>query len=671
MGHGDYVASAMDGVDTFTHQPYRSVNGDPSCPCLSLPVYRSFLANASVARTSDGNGTVMLYSYGEDGVYPGDYGVGCHAHDSMLPPNCLLGQYCDKGQALQVTPNEHIMPAWCAMPWCYVDTRNCSLPDVTTPFSVYSYFPRTAPAYSYQTCGAVNIWGGFIADRIFAPLPPPSPSPPPPPLEPPTLPPPLPPPPLPPPNFMTTPAFTATLGFFGTLLIFVLVPLTIILARRLRMRAIAAKADARKKARAQIDHAITGVSSVTAPIILMSLDRFRKLGRLYSHEEAADEGLLTIIHDLNGLKAFAQTHATLFVSHQWLGLATPDPLCQQYSAIVKGCDALCAQRNIAPESLFVWLDYHSVQQPHAAIRQCYIDALPFFAATCQYFLVVAPSATHEGGHVCDEASYRSRGWCRLELFAHLAVGGSKTMYRMTGEPSALSLRGWDEDRTGGHSEWLLPVLNVYSGTFTVDSDRYKLVAPMLGLWATTLLGSKGSVSKELHDLYSGLTREEQLRVFPTEHFGGLIEMLEDMSYMHAEESSIMAKEGGVEEQAQAEEGKDRSSMEETVAKVKGENSLAALRSVHRSHRALASLAAAAEASEKRRQSTRRPPRSIATAGDTIMKARRLLHDNLDAVRRIGKRDTAAPAMAPAPVALGGVQEAGEDDDADGGESGWL
>ena len=217
MGHGDYVASAMDGVDPFTHQPYRSVNGDPSCPCLSLPVYRSFLANASVARTSDGNGTVMLYSYGEDGVYPGDYGVGCHAHDSMLPPNCLLGQYCDKGQE-------------------------------------------------------------------------------------------------------------------------------------------------------------------------------------------------------------------------------------------------------------------------------------------------------------------------------------------------------------------------------------------------TVL---------------------------------------------------------------------RNSTEETVAKVKGENSLAALRSVHRSHRALASLAAAAEASEKRRQSTRRPPRSIATAGDTIMKARRLLHDNLDAVRRIGKRDTAAPAMAPAPVALGGVQEAGEDDDADGGESGRL
>ena len=144
---------------------------------------------------------------------------------------------------------------------------------------------------------------------------------------------------------------------------------------------------------------------------------------------------------------------------------------------------------------------------------------------------------------------------------------------------------------------------MYSGTFTVDSDRYKLVAPMLGLWATTLLGSKGSVSKELHDLYSGLTREEQLRVFPTEHFGGLIEMLEDMSYMHAEESSIMAKEGGVEEQAQAEEGKAATSTVvikkeatstsrqasikslETVAKVKGENSLAALRSVHRSHRA--------------------------------------------------------------------------------------
>ena len=80
MGHGDYVASAMDGIDTFTHQPYRSVNGDPSCPCLSLPRCSppSSPTRASHER-GHGNGTVMLYSYGEDGVYPGDYGVGCHA----------------------------------------------------------------------------------------------------------------------------------------------------------------------------------------------------------------------------------------------------------------------------------------------------------------------------------------------------------------------------------------------------------------------------------------------------------------------------------------------------------------------------------------------------------------------------------------------------------------
>ena len=48
---------------------------------------------------------------------------------------------------------------------------------------------------------------------------------------------------------------------------------------------------------------------------------------------------------------------------------------------------------------------------------------------------------------------------------------------------------------------------------------------MLGLWAMVLTGRHGA-TKELHELFCGLSHEQQRRVFPPEYFGALPQLLE-------------------------------------------------------------------------------------------------------------------------------------------------
>ena len=96
----------------------------------------------------------------------------------------------------------------------------------------------------------------------------------------------------------------------------------------------------------------------------------------------------------------------------------------------------------------------------------------------------------------------------------MAVGGSKRMYLMAGAPLTLSPLA-----TIGR-EWMLAILSVFGGEFTNMEDRQKLVEPMLGLWAMVLTGRHGA-TKELHELFCGLSQEQQQLIFPPDFFGEL------------------------------------------------------------------------------------------------------------------------------------------------------
>jgi len=167
----------------------------------------------------------------------------------------------------------------------------------------------------------------------------------------------------------------------------------------------------------------------------------------------------------------------LFISHQWLSFAHPDPEGVQlrtlqrvllgmlsgrtldimdeasWLALSKNSSFLSTSeflqlfpfhRGLAAEDFtkelqdaYIWLDYFSVPQPASAQEQqelisgigaaeltsnlqaLAIHSIPYYIERSAFFFVVAPEAKHaDTGEVCDLESWRARGWCRLEEYAN-------------------------------------------------------------------------------------------------------------------------------------------------------------------------------------------------------------------------------------------------------------
>lgn len=340
----------------------------------------------------------------------------------------------------------------------------------------------------------------------------------------------------------------------------------------------------RKERRAQAEHlalnhrrahaAISSLRELQAPMVLMRFSDFRALGGLASHEEARQRSLLHVLDTHDDLCAFLSDHSTVFCSHQWLGFRHPDVNNVHFRSIVDACDALCEQEGLAPESLYVWLDYHSIQQRNTHVQSLFINSLPFYAASTRYFLVIAPDADHiDTGKRCDALTYQRRGWCRLECWARMAAGGLDNMFLCSTDAGVLSemasvsgLSGqlgvlhsialpgvrspsaqqWSlrdvvqacapaaprpracakRERAGQWSACthnVIVCLQVFGGDFSNPNDKEKLVDPVLGLWAVVVSGQeRESAAKGMYDhvLDVGLST-----VFPPKHFGGLVDLV--------------------------------------------------------------------------------------------------------------------------------------------------
>ena len=150
----------------------------------------------------------------------------------------------------------------------------------------------------------------------------------------------------------------------------------------------------------------------------------------------------------------------IFVSHQWLAWAHPDPDNRQYDCIVKGLKTVARQFGWSAESTVVWLDYHSIPQDRtcsSSMQGQAISSLPIYASLSSIFVVVAPRATHSGtGLTCDQDSYHRRLWCRVELFSHYFRRGRDAMYLLQEDQTLVSV----------DQSWLLDALFVFEGDCT-------------------------------------------------------------------------------------------------------------------------------------------------------------------------------------------------------------
>lgn len=161
--------------------------------------------------------------------------------------------------------------------------------------------------------------------------------------------------------------------------------------------------------------------------------------------------------------------------------------------------------------------YCCVPQDNSVLQGLAIASLSIYASIASHFVVIAPPTPNKlAATEFNAQTYLHRGWCRLEQWAKLAVGGLGSMYIF----DAATTGGGAEALTplSDRPEWIARSLQVFEGTFSYEEDKLKLVDTVLGLWAHAF------VDKD--DVFQAVS-ERKSAIFPEKYFGDLVEILEE------------------------------------------------------------------------------------------------------------------------------------------------
>ena len=120
-----------------------TTSGNVGCTCINTTGTLSSLTDRHCQLPS-GNDGIQLTLGGS--CVPFSYGSSqCLQHDLLHDPSCLIDKTGD-----------HIIPAHCFRPWCYVDARTCARESEERVYRS-SYFPIDSEVdifYSYSTCNS-------------------------------------------------------------------------------------------------------------------------------------------------------------------------------------------------------------------------------------------------------------------------------------------------------------------------------------------------------------------------------------------------------------------------------------------------------------------------------------------------------------------------------------
>mmetsp|Transcript_44199 Transcript_44199/g.127889 ORF Transcript_44199/g.127889 Transcript_44199/m.127889 type:complete len:1037 (-) Transcript_44199:121-3231(-) len=184
--------------------------------------------------------------------------------------------------------------------------------------------------------------------------------------------------------------------------------------------------------RNKIIECIEHTNDLAFPLVLMSAETFRSLGKLMPYEDAQDQHILCHLASMDKIREFLfEKHRKfVFFSHQWLAWTEPDPHNVHYKAIRDTMDATMAQMGWPVQSCYLWVDYHSVPQVTRQTQALAIKTLPIFASLASMFVVIAPDCVHaDTKAACNFETYRKRMWCRAEAFSFYVRRGVQDMYR--------------------------------------------------------------------------------------------------------------------------------------------------------------------------------------------------------------------------------------------------
>jgi len=239
----------------------------------------------------------------------------------------------------------------------------------------------------------------------------------------------------------------------------------------------------RKRMRATVLKALATTRQLEYPVTVMRATDFCAAGTLLPHEQLRDQGLLTLFDSFEEARFVRCGRPIVFFSHQWTAFDTPDHTNKQYELMKRSLEQLCEVKEWMMEDVFVWVDFCSIPQTLSTLQSLAINSLAAYASVAGAFVVIAPQVQHRDlCVVCDEASYRSRMWCRAEQFAHVVRNGSENMWLAADDAGAVLMEaGWVASSA----------LDVFGGELTCcrkmhegmeRCDRESLLIPILGLY---------------------------------------------------------------------------------------------------------------------------------------------------------------------------------------------
>ena len=200
-------------------------------------------------------------------------------------------------------------------------------------------------------------------------------------------------------------------------------------------------------------------------------DAFCALEKLVPHEALRKD---LVVYDAIADVAAAKREGLVFVflSHQWLAFASPDPANVHCTAMQQAVRAVAAAAGVPLASLRVWVDFISIPQRNRSEQRLSIASLRrsrlYFGApikfdgafgprltdrsvrrsSCDFFVIVAPAAKHaDTGCLCNAETYRKRSWCRAEVMSCWARNGRGDMWLSSSD----GLRPLDGRRYGRRS----------------------------------------------------------------------------------------------------------------------------------------------------------------------------------------------------------------------------
>jgi len=225
-------------------------------------------------------------------------------------------------------------------------------------------------------------------------------------------------------------------------------------------------------------------------MVLLNAQYFLELEELHPYEELRNTGRLVYLDNMQQVHEFRTRHVMVFLSHQWLGWAAPDPDGVQLPAMqeaIREVMAISLQRQHDIDGYYVWVDYASIAQNHRGAQTAAIAALPHYASSCDVFVIVAPTAVHVDTKTqCDVESYNRRGWCRTEMLSKFCGSGTLNVFikKEQGQPMERLTKSWFDRLSTCVFEGDFSCCTRTSGP--AACNKQQLVAPVLSLYAQIL-----------------------------------------------------------------------------------------------------------------------------------------------------------------------------------------